>query len=265
VYEDDHVADWRRPFCRIFLSLVQNHDLFFSLKKGTVFPLIRRRLQIAKHAKMGAAQKNCNACVNSKRRCDRKKPACGRCARLGHLCGYGDTGRTPRPAAGTVQLAPRIVPAGSGGGHGGGGGGGGGSDGGDVPPPDTDGRSTEAPTHSSSFDGPVSLVPDEDFAMFDTSARFEPALEPNFTFAVDQAFPINPVIGPLPHIMLERDLFDTLLPEFSHNGTNTGLSGSKVVLYHQQYSKLADICVRCPNLFLFCLCLQLMVRIVGQL
>ena len=34
-------------------------------------------------------QKSCNACVRSKRRCDKRTPTCGRCAKRRYLCVYG--------------------------------------------------------------------------------------------------------------------------------------------------------------------------------
>lgn len=34
-------------------------------------------------------QKSCNACVRSKRRCDKRAPACGRCTKRRYLCVYG--------------------------------------------------------------------------------------------------------------------------------------------------------------------------------
>ncbi|KAI8632254.1 hypothetical protein F5Y19DRAFT_356678 [Xylariaceae sp. FL1651] len=37
----------------------------------------------------GSRQKSCNACVKSKRRCDKSQPACGRCAKQRYLCVYG--------------------------------------------------------------------------------------------------------------------------------------------------------------------------------
>ncbi|KAI0539265.1 hypothetical protein GGR58DRAFT_500330 [Xylaria digitata] len=39
-------------------------------------------------------QKNCNACVKSKRRCDKRQPACGRCVKQRYLCIYGGRGQT---------------------------------------------------------------------------------------------------------------------------------------------------------------------------
>ncbi|KAI1757103.1 hypothetical protein F4782DRAFT_214444 [Xylaria castorea] len=39
-------------------------------------------------------QKNCNACVRSKRRCDKGQPACGRCVKQRYPCVYGARRRT---------------------------------------------------------------------------------------------------------------------------------------------------------------------------
>lgn len=41
---------------------------------------------------VGSRQKNCSACVKSKRRCDKRKPACGRCVRQRYPCIYGGRG-----------------------------------------------------------------------------------------------------------------------------------------------------------------------------
>ncbi|KAI1176675.1 hypothetical protein F4777DRAFT_587758 [Nemania sp. FL0916] len=37
-------------------------------------------------------QRNCNGCVKRKRRCDRRKPACGRCVKQRYPCTYGGQG-----------------------------------------------------------------------------------------------------------------------------------------------------------------------------
>lgn len=37
----------------------------------------------------GSRQKNCNSCVQTKRRCDRRTPACSRCAEKKIPCAYG--------------------------------------------------------------------------------------------------------------------------------------------------------------------------------
>ncbi|KAK7752734.1 hypothetical protein SLS62_005286 [Diatrype stigma] len=42
-------------------------------------------------------QKSCNACVRSKRRCDKRAPACGRCTKKRYMCVYG--GLTDMPHA----------------------------------------------------------------------------------------------------------------------------------------------------------------------
>ncbi|KAI0385795.1 hypothetical protein F5Y04DRAFT_244671 [Hypomontagnella monticulosa] len=38
---------------------------------------------------VSSRQKSCNACVRSKRRCDKRTPACGNCTRKRYLCVYG--------------------------------------------------------------------------------------------------------------------------------------------------------------------------------
>ncbi|KAI0409412.1 hypothetical protein F4802DRAFT_604167 [Xylaria palmicola] len=37
----------------------------------------------------GSRQRNCNACVRGKRRCDKGQPACGRCVKQRYVCVYG--------------------------------------------------------------------------------------------------------------------------------------------------------------------------------
>ncbi|KAI0148126.1 hypothetical protein F4776DRAFT_300858 [Hypoxylon sp. NC0597] len=41
------------------------------------------------HSGSSSRQKNCNACVKSKRRCDKQLPVCGNCTKKGSLCIYG--------------------------------------------------------------------------------------------------------------------------------------------------------------------------------
>ncbi|KAI1376355.1 hypothetical protein F4677DRAFT_459869 [Hypoxylon crocopeplum] len=41
------------------------------------------------HGGCSSRQKSCNACVKSKRRCDKRIPACGNCTKKQHLCVYG--------------------------------------------------------------------------------------------------------------------------------------------------------------------------------
>ncbi|KAI1190092.1 hypothetical protein F5B17DRAFT_388679 [Nemania serpens] len=41
---------------------------------------------------VSSRQKNCSACIKSKRRCDKRKPACGRCVRQRYPCIYGGRG-----------------------------------------------------------------------------------------------------------------------------------------------------------------------------
>ena len=51
-------------------------------------------------------QKNCNSCVQGKRRCDRRTPACSRCARKKLLCVYGKALVTP-----STETVPLGSPA----------------------------------------------------------------------------------------------------------------------------------------------------------
>jgi hypothetical protein len=57
-------------------------------------------------------QKSCNACVRSKRRCDKTLPACTRCSKKGWLCLYGASQMDERASAfgsaGLAGLAPEA-------------------------------------------------------------------------------------------------------------------------------------------------------------
>ncbi|KAI1767591.1 hypothetical protein GGR53DRAFT_463277 [Hypoxylon sp. FL1150] len=48
-------------------------------------------------------QKSCNACVRSKRRCDKRAPTCGNCIKKRHRCVYG--GRPLMPSSATTDSA----------------------------------------------------------------------------------------------------------------------------------------------------------------
>lgn len=48
-------------------------------------------------------QKSCDACVKSKRKCDKHMPVCRRCARRGYLCNYPNPKRTVDAAAASQQ------------------------------------------------------------------------------------------------------------------------------------------------------------------
>ncbi|KAK3693911.1 hypothetical protein B0T22DRAFT_55622 [Podospora appendiculata] len=98
-------------------------------------------------------QKNCNACVRSKRRCDKRAPICSRCAERKDRCVYAKTRGSPR------QLpdfdATVTVDGGGGGGEGGGGGKGGG------------GPGPEAYMVNSAAPSSFSAASFTDFALFD--------------------------------------------------------------------------------------------------
>jgi hypothetical protein len=58
-------------------------------------------------------QKNCNACVRSKRKCDKQLPACGRCIKKRYLCLYGGKMDIPPlggPAEEPIHLDSFEVP-----------------------------------------------------------------------------------------------------------------------------------------------------------
>lgn len=67
-------------------------------------------------AAAASRQKSCNACVRSKRRCDKRTPRCTRCATKRALCIYGgraDLGDTATAAADlrSLELAALSAPA----------------------------------------------------------------------------------------------------------------------------------------------------------
>lgn len=69
-------------------------------------------------SKTSSRQRNCNACVKSKRRCDKAQPACGRCVKQRYLCIYGgrgsvglldDLGPLTHPASGPSTFLPDLA------------------------------------------------------------------------------------------------------------------------------------------------------------
>lgn len=48
-------------------------------------------------------QRNCNACVRSKRRCDKGQPACGRCVKQRYPCVYGGRRRADMALGGSAD------------------------------------------------------------------------------------------------------------------------------------------------------------------
>lgn len=51
-------------------------------------------------------QKNCNSCVQAKRRCDRRSPLCSRCAKKNTACEYGKLGNRSDVNGGAEGLSP---------------------------------------------------------------------------------------------------------------------------------------------------------------
>ena len=57
-------------------------------------------------------QKSCNACVSSKRRCDKRTPVCGRCAKRRYVCVYGGEAGRKRALEDTTEgtVRPDTLP-----------------------------------------------------------------------------------------------------------------------------------------------------------
>ncbi|KAI1461896.1 hypothetical protein F4805DRAFT_186598 [Annulohypoxylon moriforme] len=63
--------------------------------------------------KISSRQKNCNACVKSKRRCDKRTPTCGNCAKKQCPCSYGGKSATQSHSnsAGASSTDSAVSPA----------------------------------------------------------------------------------------------------------------------------------------------------------
>lgn len=55
-------------------------------------------------------QKNCNSCVQAKRRCDRQSPICSRCAKKNLLCRYGGVEATSLSSVSSRRLSFGSIP-----------------------------------------------------------------------------------------------------------------------------------------------------------